>query len=106
MILSRTIARRRIALRKRPTFFGAWNLVFADAVITFGIVVLLFTRARARLEVAEFDPPIWIIGLTLFLFVFVPTQIILILSALWAAKSRFVYDAEGTNPGQNGSSSG
>lgn len=94
MILSRTIARRRIALRKRPTFWGAWNLVFADALILAGIITLLVTRFRARMEVSEFEPATWMMIISLVLFIFIPSQVVLILSSLWAAKSRAVYDAE------------
>lgn len=86
MILSRTIARRRMAAGATPSWFEAWGLVMADAVLFFGI--------------AGFSAPFIVGGLAdsqgawvyaaLFAIYFIPMQIVLITSAMWAAQSRWV----------------
>lgn len=88
MILSRTIARRRVAAGTRPRWFEAWGLVMLDAVIFFAI--------------AGFSAPIFMGWLgqqigswvypAFFAVYFIPMQIVLIISAMWAAKSRWSDD--------------
>ena len=85
MIASRLIARKRIAAGSRPSWFGAWGPVMFDAVVFFSI--------------AGFSAPLIVGGLAaskgawvyaaLFAIYFIPMQIVLITSAMWAAKSRW-----------------
>lgn len=88
MIISRFMAKRRIAAAEHPSFVGAWGLVLADLILVGLAVVLAWMPFHAWFRVNE--PPVALtIGLIFVLF-FVPSQVFLILSALWAAKSRWV----------------
>lgn len=85
MILSRTLAKGRIAKGVRPSFFGAWGLVLADALL----LVLLFALLWSPFRQLTADWPIWATSAALFAVGFIPIQGVLITSALWAAKSRW-----------------
>ena len=85
MLLSRTVAKGRIAKGVRPSFFGAWGLVVADAALLALLFVLLWTPFRTL--TAEW--PVWATSAALFAVGFIPIQGVLIISALWAAKSRW-----------------
>lgn len=91
MILSRHVARRRIAAGVRPGWVAAWGLVVIDALVLFGTLgtVLWVVRASA---VAW---PTWIAITGLVLIVFIPVQVVLIMSAFWATRSR--WDAQNTD---------
>ena len=89
MILSRQVARRRIAAEVRPGWIGAWGLVLADTLMLLGLMALVFWAARG--VVATW--PTWAAITLLVLVFFIPTQIVLITSALWAAKSRWTDDS-------------
>lgn len=88
MLVSRTLARKNIAAGVRPTWLGAWGPVIADAVLFFGI--------------AGFSAPFIVGGLAdekgawvyvaLFAIYFIPMQLVLITSAMWAARSRWSED--------------
>lgn len=88
MIVSRQVAKGRIAHSVRPSFFGAWGLVLADAVILGVLFVLLWSPFRTFTA----DWPTWGTAAALFAIGFIPIQGVLITSALWAAKSRWVDD--------------
>ncbi|PVA06251.1 hypothetical protein [Thalassorhabdomicrobium marinisediminis] len=92
MILSRALARRRMAAGVRPSWLAAWGPVAIDAASLLALVALLFAPARAL--IAAYDPPLWAMVLALFFLVYLPSQFVLILSSLWAAKSRYL-DPEG-----------
>ena len=87
MILSRTVAKARIARGDRPGWLAAWGLVLVDfllvAAYCVGAIFLLYYWAWAysfgMLEIVALG----------FLLVFVPLQAVLIISALWATKSRW-----------------
>jgi len=85
MILSRTIARRRVAAGIRPSWFEAWSLVIFDAVLFFGIAGLSAPYIMGGLAASK---GVWLY-VALFVIYFVPMQIVLITSAMWAAKSRW-----------------
>lgn len=87
MIVSRIIARRRIADGTVPSFLGAWGLVVLDAVLVGCAVVLGWSWVSAWMQAQ--DPSIWLVIGIIVVFFFIPGQILLILSALWAAKSRW-----------------
>lgn len=94
MILSRTLAKRRIAAGERPGWFAAWGLVAADAVILFVALWVVFNWLMQVIYAAQPGPVLT--GAILFIGIFVPMQVVLIISAIWAAKSRW-QDVEG-NP--------
>ena len=89
MILSRHIARRRIAAGVRPGWFAAWGPVAVDALSLVAVLVLLLRLAGP----AVFDWPVWGAVAALVLLVFVPVQLVLGLSAFWATRSRWVDQA-------------
>ena len=93
MILSRTIARRRIAAGVRPGWFAAWGLVAFDAVCLAVIFALAYTPFRSIAE--GFNFPVWATVVALFALCFIPMQGVLIMSSLWAAKSRWSDDEVG-----------
>ena len=89
MILSRTFARRRIAVSDTPSWFAAWGLVVGDAILFFTIAgpsAPYIVGGMAQTQGA------WVY-IALFAIYFVPMQGVLIISALWAAKSRWIDDA-------------
>lgn len=87
MLLSRTLAKARIARAERPGWIAAWAPVAFDAALLFGVFAVLYRPFWQFIETQS--PPLWLMIAILFLGGFVPTQIILITSSLWAAKSRF-----------------
>ncbi len=93
MILSYTIARRRIAAGRRPSWFGAWGLVGADALALAVVFALLWGPFQNL--TAALDFPTWARVAALFAVCFIPMQAVLILSSLWAAKSRWDDDDTG-----------
>lgn len=88
MIVSRFLAKRRMAANVRPSFVGAWGLVLADAVLVAALIWLLYPPFAYLMVTLEI--PTFMIVLALFLLVFIPLQAVLIVSSLWAAKSRWV----------------
>lgn len=87
MILSRTIARARIAQGEVPSWFGAWGLVVIDGLLTALVVWGAWGPVTAWAEARDLALPL-IIGLMFAVF-FIPIQGIMIFSALWAVKSRW-----------------
>ena len=94
MILSRTIAKQRIAGGEHPKWIAAWLPVVADGAVLFAILYLLFPWVSGLLDGFAMG---WVFGF-FFLFYFVPIQVVLILSALWAAKSRNTHDETDQRP--------
>ena len=88
MIISRTIAKRRIAAGMQPSLIEAWGLVVADfvlvALIFGGLGVLLLTWYEGGRVTIEQS-----LG-GLFFLCFLPSQLLLFLSSLWAVKSRAI----------------
>ena len=84
MIISRALAKSRIAQRHVPGRLAAWGPVFVDAVILFGILFAIFPWLIGVLA----DLNIAVKILVLFLVYFVPIELVLITSAFWAAKSQ------------------
>ena len=87
MILSRTLARRRIADGVRPSWAGAWGPVAFDAICLVLMFVVFYRPFQAL--VATYDAPVWATVVALLALGFIPAQAVLISSSLWAAKSRF-----------------
>lgn len=88
MILSRTIAKRRIARGDRPSWGAAWGLVIADFVLFAIYTFVVYSLAMGWILVVQ-PAPVWIY-IAAFALVFVPMQAVLIFSSLWASRSRFL----------------
>lgn len=93
MILSRTLARRRIAAGTRPGWFAAWGLVAFDAACLALVFALAYGPFRSLAE--GFNFPTWAVVVALLALCFIPMQGVLIISSLWAAKSRWSDDVVG-----------
>ena len=87
MILSRTLAKRRIARGERPGSFAAWGLVLGDALALAAVFALLWSPLLTAIYVMQVSNVVT--ALIFFVVFFVPTQVVLILSSLWAARSRW-----------------
>lgn len=87
MLFSRTIARRRIAAGTRPGWFAAWGPVAADATALVLVLLLAFAVLIAPLLDSGLARPVLFV--LLFIVFFLPVQVVLIVSALWATKSRW-----------------
>ncbi|MEL7180864.1 MAG: hypothetical protein AAFN63_13630 [Pseudomonadota bacterium] len=87
MIISRIVARKRIAAGIRPTFKAAWLPVAADIVIIAVLLALLFLPAVTLTTVMNLTL-FWRI-LALMLLIYAPLQIVIIVSTIWAVRSRW-----------------
>ncbi|MDB4213740.1 hypothetical protein N9741_02595 [Octadecabacter sp.] len=87
MILSRTLAKRRIAAGVRPSWGAAWGPVAFDAACLVFAFVILFRPFQAMTEMFNF--PVWATATALLALGFIPIQAVLIFSSLWASKSRW-----------------
>ncbi|MEL6957522.1 MAG: hypothetical protein AAGL89_01055 [Pseudomonadota bacterium] len=87
MILSRTLAKSRIAQGQRPSWLAAWGPVAFDAVCLVAVFVLLWSPFQSVAQTFEF--PTWATVAALIALGFIPIQAVLIFSSLWAAKSRW-----------------
>ena len=88
MILSRTLAKRRIAAGVRPSWVAAWSPVLFDFGAFCGYVALIFDPLMRIVYVSQ--PGNGATFVLLFVVIFVPMQIVLITSSLWAARSRYL----------------
>ncbi len=87
MIVSRQIAKRRIASGERPGALAAWGLVLLDWVIVLAVLALLWQPVMRAIYAAQ--PGNGLTFLILFVIFFVPMQVVLIISSIWAVKSRW-----------------
>ena len=87
MMLSRALARVRIARGERPSFIAAYAPVAFDAACVVFAFVILYRPFQALVD--TFDASVWAIVTALLALGFIPAQAVLIFSSLWAAKSRF-----------------
>ncbi|PJI93085.1 hypothetical protein BC777_1953 [Yoonia maricola] len=87
MIISRLLARKRIAAGIRPSFKAAWLPVAADIVIIAVLLALLFLPAVSLTIVMNLSL-FWRI-LALMLVIYAPLQIVIIVSTIWAVRSRW-----------------
>lgn len=85
MIISRTLAKRRIAHNVRPGFFAAWLPVLADALCLTAVLILLW--APVMWIVGDAALPV-IVGV-FFIVYFIPAQVVIITSSMWATRSRW-----------------
>ncbi len=87
MLISRTLARRRIAAGERPSVKAAWAPVVADIVIVAVIVAALWQPVLTFIYVMQM--PLIPTIMFLMLVIYAPVQIVIIVSTIWAVKSRW-----------------
>ncbi len=87
MIISRTLARKRIAAGYRPSFKAAWGPVAADIILVTFVVALLWQPALTFVYVMQL--PLVTTILFLMLVIYAPVQIVIIVSTIWAVRSRW-----------------
>lgn len=83
------MARGRIAKQVRPSWPAAWLPVLVDAIILLAILFSFFPMIQSAIAERGFG-----MGVTVFVLFglyFVPIQVVLIVSSLWAAKSRGLF---------------
>lgn len=87
MIISRTLARKRIATGERPSFKAAWLPVAMDILLVSLLVAILWQPALTFVYVMQFS----LITTIMFLMVviYAPVQIVIIISTIWAVRSRW-----------------
>ncbi|MBS1301836.1 hypothetical protein GZH79_05710 [Loktanella sp. SALINAS62] len=79
-----------MAAGTRPGWIAAWGPVVLDALALAVVLAVVLAWVSPVLLAG----PVWIAVIALFGIVFVPVQVVLILSALWAAKSRGQIETE------------
>ena len=84
MLISRTLARRRIDAAQRPAFLAAWVPVWIDLALVTGLCGIIWWMAFGT---SNFH--LAVIILTGFFLFFLPVQAVVIVSSMWAAKSRW-----------------
>ena len=87
MILSRILARKRIAAGVRPSFKAAWAPVAFDAAMIVIVLTLLWQPALTAIYVLELSLPMTIVALMLL--IYGPFQVVTIIATIWAIKSRW-----------------
>jgi hypothetical protein len=87
MIISRIMARKRIAAGIRPSFKAAWLPVAADVLIIALVLAWLFLPAVSLTIVMQLTL-FWRI-LLLMVLIYAPLQIVIIVSTIWAVRSRW-----------------
>lgn len=87
MIISRIVARKRIAAGVRPSFKAAWLPVAADVVIIALVLAMLFLPAVTLTLIMQLTL-FWRI-LLLMVLIYAPFQIVIIVSTIWAVRSRW-----------------
>ena len=87
MLISRTIARKRIAAGERPSFKAAWLPVAADVLMIALVLAALWQPALTFVYVMQLP----LFGLVMFLMavIYLPLQIVIIVSTIWAVRSRW-----------------
>ena len=88
MVLSRTLAKSRIARGERPSWAAAWGPVAFDAACLVFAFVILYRPFQSLTETFNF--PVWATAVALLALGFIPIQAVLIFSSLWASKSRWL----------------
>lgn len=87
MVASWLIGRRRVAAGLRPGWLGAWALVGLDFAVLMAVFAVLFPAVAGALEASGTGVVATIAAL--FAVFFIPLQVVLITSSIWAARSRW-----------------
>lgn len=92
MIISRILAKRRIAAGERPSRRAAWLPVLADCLLIGLLAIMLWQPALTFVYVMQFSLPVTI--LFLFAVIYVPVQVVIIIATIWAVRSRWDDDPQ------------
>ncbi|WP_108815622.1 hypothetical protein [Loktanella sp. Alg231-35] len=87
MIISRILARKRIAAGIRPSFKEAWLPVAGDVLIIGVLLAALWQPALTFIYVMQFS--LFVTILILMVLIYAPLQIVIIVSTIWAVRSRW-----------------
>jgi hypothetical protein len=87
VILSRILARKRIAAGVRPSFKAAWAPVAFDIVVIAVVLALLWQPALTFIYVMEFS--LFVTIIFLMVVIYAPLQIVIIVSTIAAVRSRW-----------------
>ncbi len=93
MIFSRLVAKRRISQGVQPSFFEAWAPVLADSIAV--VTVLAMILAPIFAPVIDGAETLSSSGIMILVAVYVVFQAVLIVSAIWAVRSRWSDEGEG-----------
>jgi uncharacterized protein (DUF2062 family) len=88
MILSRTLARRRIAANEAPSFRAAWAPVAVDIALISLLLAALWQPVLTAIFVADLSL-VWTI-LVLLVVIYLPFQIVVVFATIWAVRSRWI----------------
>lgn len=94
MVASWLIGRGRAATDQRPSWLAAWGLVAFDFAALLAVFVLIFPPLMAFVYATQ--PGTLVTVAIMFVVFFVPMQVVLITSSIWASKSRW-QDSSGKN---------
>ena len=87
MIISRILAKRRIAAGDRPSWRAAWLPVAADIILT--AVALWMVWQLALLAVFLMELSLLMTILFLLVVIYLPLQVVIVISTIWAVRSRW-----------------
>lgn len=87
MIISRYLARKRVAAGIRPSFRQAWLPVLADTASIGLVLSLIFLPVVSATLVMELSL-VWRM-VVLFIVIYMPLQVVVIFSTVWAVRSRY-----------------
>ena len=87
MILSRILARKRIAAGVRPSFKAAWAPVAFDVVMIGLLLAALWGPATTFIYVMDLS--LFMTILVLMVLIYAPLQIVIIVSTIAAVRSRW-----------------
>ena len=87
VILSRILARKRIAAGVRPSFKAAWAPVAFDTVVIGIVLFALWGPITTFIYVMEFSLPLTIVALMVV--IYSPLQVVVIIATIWAVISRW-----------------
>lgn len=87
MILSRILARKRIAAGVRPSFLRAWAPVMVDVAMVTIVLMLLWQPTLTAIYVLELSLPLTIVALMIL--IYGPFQVVTIIATIWAIRSRW-----------------
>ncbi|PUB18449.1 hypothetical protein [Yoonia sediminilitoris] len=100
MLISRTLARRRINAGRPTSRKQAWIPVALDTALI--VIVLALALQPALFFVYYMQLSLFWLALFFFILFFLPAQIVIVISTIWAVRSRWIDQDERTNPNRGG----
>jgi hypothetical protein len=85
MLISRSLARRRIAREEDTSFLAAWLPVLADIALTCAALALVFQWLLGAVAGLSLGLKL----LVLLVAIYLPFQIVVIVAIFWAVRSRW-----------------